>query len=106
MVDTSEVDNNQVGWDQEYVILRHAYEEKCRDLDRLLFDTKALNWLERVVCGLVGILLSLAVTAATIYGPGAPRETQAEKDLIHALDVYRKATIAENVRHWFKTIGH
>lgn len=106
MADTSEIDNGQTDWKREYALLRYAYEEKSRDLNRLLFENKALTWMERVICGLMGVLLSVIVASFTLYGSCAPRETQAEKDLIHALEAYRKATCAENVRHWFKTIGH
>lgn len=106
MVDTSETDNDQSDWKQKYALLRCAYEGTCRELHQTLFECRVLSWLERVTCGLVGVLLSLVVVLFTIYGPCAQRETQAENDLIHALETYRKATCAENVRHWFKTIGH
>lgn len=100
---TSETDNEQYDWRQMYSTLRHEYAEKCIELDRLLFDNRALTWMERVACGLVGVFLSLVIVSIPIYRSCAPRETQAEKDLIHALEAYRKATCAENVRHWFKT---
>lgn len=108
MADTSEIDNDQRDWRWDYSVLMHKYMEKCRDyvekcgeLDRLLSDSKALTWLERLVCGVVGMLLTVAVASFSLYGT-----QQAEKDLVRALEAYCNAANAESVRHWFKTIGH
>lgn len=103
MTGTSETDYD---WKRKYGELRYAYEEKCKEVLQLLFENRTLTWMERIGCGLTGTLLTLLIVSLLMGGPGAPRETQAEKDLIHALEAYRNATISENIRHWFKTIGH
>lgn len=106
MADTSETDNDQYDWKLKYGVLRHAYEEKCKEVLQLIFENKTLTWIERIACGLIGTLLTLLIASLIMCWSDAPRKTQAEKDLIHALEAYRNATASENIRHWFKTIGH